>query len=154
MSEEKCEYFYIGPPHEDKATNFSEEGDDVPKISFQSLRSESPYESQCLADWKYYPNRISVHDFSLPKFEMRLAANQGNLQQLASLLAGKHAKKKRCLRPKFEELSGVAPENAVPGDTSVNYLEPIDKTKSYAFPEMLPGVLHPVSQSQEREVRI
>lgn len=148
MSEEKCErfpnQFYVGPAHEDKATNFPDEEDDVPKISFQSLRSESPYEAQWHDDCEHSPSRISVHDFYLPKFKMRLAANQGNLQQLASLLAGKRTREKRCLRPKLEELSVVTPENTVPADFSVNHLESIDKTKRYAFPDTLPEILHTV----------
>ena len=38
--------------------------------------------------------RISIREFSVPKFTMRLAANQGNPKQLAALLAAKQMKKK------------------------------------------------------------
>lgn len=41
------------------------------------------------------PQRISARGFSVPKFTMRLAANQGNPKQLAALLAAKQSKKKR-----------------------------------------------------------
>ena len=143
MSEDKSEcfpnQFYVGSPHEDKATNIPDERDDVPNISFQILRSERPYESKYHTEREHSPSRISVHDFTLPKFKMRLAANQGNLQKLASLLAGKRTKEKRCLRPKLKELSGNTQENAaIPVDSSVYHLEQMDKTKKYAFPDALP----------------
>ncbi len=145
MSEERCQrfpdQFYVCPPHEDKATNFPEEENDAPEISFQSFPPESPYEGQWLDDCEQNQSRISVHDFYLPKFQMRLAANQGNLQQLALLLAGKRTREKRCLRPKLEELT---PENTMPANSSVNHLESIDKTKRYAFPDTLPEILHSV----------
>ena len=59
--------------------------------------------------------RISVADFSVPKLTMRLAANQGNPKQLATLLAAKQTKKKRILRPKREYYSPVTPQEAIPG---------------------------------------
>lgn len=45
--------------------------------------------------------RISISDFSIPKFTMRLTANQGNPKQLSTLLTAKQ-KKRRVLRPKLE----------------------------------------------------
>ena len=56
------------------------------------------------------PKRISVRDFSVPKFTMRLAANQGNPKQLAALLAAKQTKEKRILRPKLENRPSVIPQ--------------------------------------------
>lgn len=56
-------------------------------------------------------NRISVSDFSIPKFQMRLASNQGNPKQLAALLKEKRTKKKRILGSKFEETASVSTKN-------------------------------------------
>ena len=64
--------------------------------------------------------RISVSDFSIPKFTMRLAANQGNPKQLAALLAAKQTKKSRVVPPKLEYWRPVTPREAIlhPSDES------------------------------------
>lgn len=67
-------------------------------------------------------NRISVSDFSIPKFQMRLASNQGNPKQLAALLKEKRTKKKRILGSKFEETASVSTKNTVT-DQLVNHRE-------------------------------
>lgn len=67
-------------------------------------------------------NRISVSDFSIPKFQMRLASNQGNPKQLAALLEEKRTKKKRILGSKFEETASVSTKNTIT-DQLVNHWE-------------------------------
>ena len=67
-------------------------------------------------------NRISVSDFSIPKFQMRLASNQGNPKQLAALLKEKRTKKKRILGSKFEETASVSTKNTIT-DQLVNHRE-------------------------------
>ena len=67
-------------------------------------------------------NRISVSDFSIPKFQMRLASNQGNPKQLAALLKEKRTKKKRILGSKFEETASVSTKNTIT-DQLVNHQE-------------------------------
>ena len=104
MSEEK-RIFY----DQERMKNFpDEEGNDGPKILFQRHGLELPHETR-RCDCEHFPRRISVDDFSIPKFEMRLAENQGNPKQLASLLAAKRTETMRFLRPKFAVAS---PENA------------------------------------------
>ena len=66
--------------------------------------------------------RISVGDFSIPKFQMRLASNQGNPKQLAALLKEKRTKKKRILGSKFEETASVSTKNTIT-DQLVNHRE-------------------------------
>lgn len=155
MSEETCEYFwnqfYDGPLYDDGRNNFPEEGDGVPKISFQSLQLGRSDED-CHNDFEHFTRRISVEDFSIPKFEMRLAANQGNLKQLASILSVKRTTVKRCLRPKFEEFSAIRPENAMPVVSSVNHQDLVE-TKRCSFPDTLSEILNTVCQQQEQDVR-
>ena len=67
-------------------------------------------------------NRISVSDFSIPKFQMQLASNQGNPKKLAALLKEKRTKKKRILGSKFEETASVTPKNTIT-DQLVNHRE-------------------------------
>ena len=67
-------------------------------------------------------NRISVSDFSIPKFQMRLASNQGNPKQLAALLKEKRTKKKRILGSKIEETASVSTKNTIT-DQLVNHRE-------------------------------
>ena len=67
-------------------------------------------------------NRISVSDFSIPKFQMRLASNQGNPKELAALLKEKRTKKKRILGSKFEETASVSTKNTIT-DQLVNHRE-------------------------------
>ena len=67
-------------------------------------------------------NRISVSDFSIPKFQMQLASNQGNPKQLAALLKEKRTKKKRILGSKFEETESVSTKNTIT-DQLVNHRE-------------------------------
>ena len=72
------------------------------------------------------PKRISVSDFSVPKFTMQLAENQGNPRQLAALLAAKQSKKKRILRYK-----PVTSQEAIP-DPSVDYAESSGTTLKFS----------------------
>ena len=67
-------------------------------------------------------NRISVSDFSIPKFQMQLASNQGNPKKLAALLKEKRTKKKRILGSKFEETANVSTKNTIT-DQLVNHQE-------------------------------
>ena len=76
--------------------------------------------------------RISIREFSVPKFTMRLAANQGNPKQLAALLAAKQMKKKRILRPKLENRPNVISQEEVPASL-MDQLGTSEARKSFAF---------------------
>ena len=114
----------------------------MPKIAFQSLQLEAYHN-----DFEYFPKRISVKEFSIPKFEMRLAANQGNLKQLASILSAKRATVKRCIRPSFEEFPAITAENAMRPVSSMHH-QGLVETKRCSFPNTLPETLHTVCQRQ------
>ena len=79
------------------------------------------------------PKRISVRDFSVPKFTMRLAANQGNPKQLAALLAAKQSKKKRILRPKLENRLSVIPQQEMPASLMDQLGTAGETRKNFAF---------------------
>lgn len=103
---------YGGPP--ERTNIFLNEEDGVStRIIFQSPQRERAHEVRA-SDHEQSPRRISVNDFSIPKFQMRLAAHQGNPKLLASLLEAKRTKKKRFLRPKLQEPSTSTSENATP----------------------------------------
>ena len=127
MSEEKRTQF-----DQERMKNLPDEEGNAPKISFQSHGLERPRETRrCDCEHcQHFPRRISVDDFSIPKFEMRLAANQGNPKQLAALLAAKEKKTNRFLRPK---LAVASPENAaIPGST-VYHQESMEIMKRFVF---------------------
>ena len=121
----------------------------MPRISFQNHQMESTDET-CHNDFEYFPKRISVKDFSVPKFEMRLAANQGNLQQLASILSVKRTTEKRSIRPKFQEFPATPAENAVPLVFCVHHQASME-TKRCSFPDTLPEILHTACQEQQKK---
>lgn len=70
------------------------------KINFGKVFRSSHCSQQTLIP-RPSSTRISISDFSIAKFTMRLTANQGNPKQLSALLAAK-PKKRRVLRPKLE----------------------------------------------------
>ena len=161
MSEEICErfldQFYDASRYKGGTNDFPVKEAAVAKISFQSLQLESTDEVGH-KDFEYFPKRISVEDFAIPKFEMRLAANQGNLKQLAAILSVKRMTVKRCVRPKFEELSAmaIAPGNAKPPVSSVHRLHhqgSVEK-KRCSFPGTLPEIVHAVREQQEKDTRL
>ena len=153
MSKETCECFWdqFCDAYQNKGgTNDFPVEEDARKISFQSLQMENT-DKACHNDFEYFPKRISVKDFSIPKFEMRLAANQGNLKQLASILSVKRTTVKRCVRPKFEEFSAVAAENAMPSVSSIHHQGSVELNCS--FPDTLPEILNTVCRQQEKEFK-
>lgn len=155
MSEETCacfwDQFYDASQYKVETNDFPVQEKVVPKISFQSLQMENTDEA-CHNDFEYFPKRISVKDFSIPKFEMRLASNQGNLKQLASILSVKRTTVKRCIRPKFEEFPAIAAEKAMPSVSSIDHQDSVE-TKRCSFPDTLPEILHTVCQRQEKEYK-
>ena len=105
MSEETSDcfwdQFYDASQYIDGTNDFQVEEDVVSKISFQELQMTSAYEAYH-NDFEYFQKRISVEQFFIPKFEMRLTANQGNLKQLASILTVKRTTTRRFIRPKSD----------------------------------------------------
>lgn len=156
MSEETCEcfcdQFYDASQYEGRTNDFPVKEEDVPRISFQNHQMENTDEA-CHNDFEYFPKRISVKDFSVPTFEMRLAANQGNLQQLASILSVKQTTVKRSIRPKFEEFQAIPAESAMPLVFCVHHQGSVE-TERCSFPDTLPEILHMVFQEeQEKECK-
>ena len=153
MSEETCEcywdQFYNASRYEGGTNDFPVKEEVSQRISFQNHQMESADETRH-NDFEYFPKRISVKEFSIPKFEMRLAANQGNLQQLASILSVKRTTAKRSIRPKFEEFHAIPAENAIPLVFCVHHQGSVE-TKSYSFPDTLPEILHTVCQQQQEK---
>ena len=105
MSEETSDcfwdQFYDASQYIDGTNHFQVEEDVVSKISFQGLQMASADEAYH-NDFEYFQKIISVEHFFIPKFEMRLTANQGNLKQLASILSVKRTTTRRCIRPKSD----------------------------------------------------
>ena len=64
------------------------------------------------------PRRISVDNFEIPKFRMRLAANHRNPQQLAAFMAEKRATTSSYSRSEFERCSSVPTEQTI-GDSTL-----------------------------------
>lgn len=63
-------------------------------------------------DFQCYPRKLSVDNFTIPKFQMRLATNQGNPKQLATLIATKETTPSRCLQSSSEHCYFGASEQA------------------------------------------
>ena len=114
------------------AKNFQDEEDGFVLVSFEKLQLGRVHGLRHNSDGNA-SKRISVTDFSVPKFTMRLAANQGNPKQLAALLAAKQKNKKRMLRPKREYYSPVTPQEAIPGPSNDPRPESSGKRMSFVF---------------------
>lgn len=98
-----------GSLHDEKrreeAKRFQDEEVNFMMVSTEEINFERVFRSSHCTQQTFIPRpsstRISISDFSIPKFTMRLTANQGNPKQLSALLAAKQ-KKRRVLRPKLE----------------------------------------------------
>ena len=120
-----------GSLHDEKrreeAKTFQDEEVNFMMVSIAKINFGRVFRSSHRTQKTFMPGtskRISISDFSIPKFTMRLTANQGNPKQLSALLAAEQ-KKKIVPRPKLEY--------CVPGKATIAESEQNQSSPSYIY---------------------